>query len=138
MECHHGVAGNPPRVLWAVRDVWVRSVPGPEQPLLWKEAQQPLSSSSVLLPALDLSGSGDATFAALGSVNHTLETFSRGAREITLSPNHTSQGSTSPCYCEPSLHRGCSDLALKANFQASLVKSFNVPCNAFNFGPFCF
>lgn len=43
-------------MLWAVRDVWVRSVPGPEQSLLWKEAQQPLCSSSVLLHALDLSG----------------------------------------------------------------------------------
>lgn len=138
MECHHGVAGNPPRVLWAVRDVWVRSVPGPEQPLLWKEAQQPLSSSSVLLHALDLSGSGDATFAALGSVNHTLETFSRGAREITLSLITLAKGARLLVTVSLPYSRGCSDPALKANFQASLVKSFNVPCNAFNFGPFCF
>lgn len=27
-ECHHCVAGNPPRMLWAVRDVCARSWPG--------------------------------------------------------------------------------------------------------------
>lgn len=111
------------------RDVWVRSFPGPEQSLLWKEARQPPCSSSALLYARDLSGSRDAMLAALVVGELHTGNCSRGARNSHKLHSSESGGS------KPVRHRflllrafpAAEDAlpALEGSVQASVAPSFH-------------